>query len=48
LRALGIWRPHRLVGDRKDLWSLHVNRNWRLTFYVSADEVAGLNLEDYH
>ncbi len=48
LRALGIWRAHRLVGDRRDLWSLHVNRNWRLTFYVSADEIADLNLEDYH
>ena len=48
LRALGTWRAHRLVGDRKDLWSLHVTRNWRLTFDVSADEISDLNLEDYH
>ena len=48
LRALGIWRAHRLAGDRKAFWSLHVTRNWRLTFFVVGDEIADPNLEDYH
>lgn len=48
LRALGIWRVHCLVGDRKDLWSLHVTRNWRLTFYIAGNEIWDLKLEDYH
>ena len=48
LRALGIWRAHCLVGDRKDFWSLHVTRNWRLTFYVADNEIVDLKLEDYH
>lgn len=48
LRALGIWRAHRLVGDRKDFWSLHVTRNWRLTFYIAGDEIVDLRIEDYH
>ena len=48
LRALGIWQPHRLVADRKDYWSLHVTRNWRLTFLIVGDEITDLRLEDYH
>ena len=48
LWSLGIWRAHRLTGDRRDSWSLHVTRNWRLTFYIAGDEIADLRLEDYH
>ena len=48
LRALGIWRAHCLAGDRKDFWSLHVTRNWRLTLYVVRNEIVDLRLEDYH
>ncbi len=32
----------------KGTWSLHVTRNWRLTFRVEDDEIIDLNLEDYH
>jgi proteic killer suppression protein len=46
--VLGIWRPHRLVGDRKDSWGLHATRNWRLTFCILGDEIVDLRLEDYH
>jgi proteic killer suppression protein len=50
LRLLAIWKAHRLTGKRKGMWSLHVSRNWRLTFGV--DRVEGdlfdVNLEDYH
>ena len=42
LRALGIWQPHRLVGDRKEYWSLHVTRNWRLTFCITGDDISDL------
>ena len=42
LRALGIWQPHRLAGDRKDYWSLHVTRNWRLTFCITGDDISDL------
>ena len=48
LHALGIWRAHRLTGGQRDFWSLHVTRNWRLTFSIDDDAIAGLTLEDYH
>jgi len=48
LRDVPVWKAHRLTGDRRGTWSLHVTRNWRLTFRIDGDEVADLNLEDYH
>lgn len=50
LRAVPVWRAHRLTGDRKDIWSLSVTRNWRLTFRIErADiEIVDLDYEDYH
>jgi proteic killer suppression protein len=48
LRALPSWKAHTLAGRRKGTWSLHVTRNWRLTFHVEDDEIVGLDLEDYH
>ena len=48
LRALPTWRTHMLTGDRKGTWSLHVTRNWRMTFRVEDGEIIDLNLEDYH
>ena len=48
LRAVSIWKAHRLTGDRKGAWSLHVTRNWRLTFHADGDEITNVNLEDYH
>jgi len=48
LAAWPLWRSHRLTGDRKGTWSLHVTRNWRLTFRIDADEILDVNLEDYH
>jgi proteic killer suppression protein len=48
LRALQTWKAHRLGGDRKRTWSLHVTRNWRLTFRIEHDELIEVNLEDYH
>ncbi len=48
LRFFPRWRAHQLTGARKGMWSLHVTRNWRLTFRVEGDEIADVNFEDYH
>lgn len=50
LRDLTSWRAHRLTGDRKGDWSLHVTANRRLTFRIeeSGRFIGDVNLEDYH
>ena len=50
LKAIPVWKAHRLTGNRKGVWSLHVTKNWRLTFRVDreANELRDVNLEDYH
>lgn len=48
LRALQAWKAHRLGGNRKGTWSLHVTHNWRLTFRVEDGELVEVNYEDYH
>lgn len=48
LHAIPIWKAHRLAGDRRGVWSLHVTRNWRLTFRVDGDEIVDVDLVDYH
>jgi len=48
LRALPMWKAHILTGDRKGIWSLHVTRNWRMTFGIEDGEIVDMNLEDYH
>ena len=48
LAGIPFWKAHRLTGDRKGTWALHVTRNWRLTFRIDGDEIADVNLEDYH
>lgn len=39
---------HQLKGDRKDIWSVKVSGNWRLTFRFNDGDAEILNLEDYH
>ena len=50
LKAIPLWRAHKLSGDRRGLWSLTVSRNWRITFAVDEtdDEIIDLDFEDYH
>ena len=48
LRAFPLWKAHQLSGDRKGVWSLHVTRNWRLTFQVKDNEILDVDYEDYH
>ena len=48
VRDVPTWKAHRLTGTRRGTWSLHVSRNWRLTFEIEGDEIVNVNLEDYH
>jgi proteic killer suppression protein len=48
LRSFPLWKAHQLTGQRKGVWSLHVTRNWRLTFRVEGDEILDIDYEDYH
>jgi toxin HigB-1 len=48
LRAFPQWKAHQLTGGRKGVWSLHVTRNWRLTFQIRNSEIVDVNYEDYH
>ena len=48
LRSFPLWRAHQLTGQRKGVWSLHVTRNWRLTFRIQDDEILDIDYEDYH
>lgn len=48
LRVFPLWKGHQLTGARKGVWSLHVTRNWRLTFRIVDGEIVEVNYEDYH
>lgn len=48
LRCFPLWKAHQLTGDRKGVWSLHVTKNWRLTFRIEKGEIIDVNYEDYH
>jgi proteic killer suppression protein len=50
LRDIPVWKAHPLTGSRKGAWSLHVTRNWRITFWIdnAQHEICDLNFEDYH
>ena len=39
---------HQLKGDRKHIWSVRVNGNWRLTYRFIGRDVEIVNYEDYH
>ena len=50
LRTIPVWKAHQTRRGRKVAWSLHVTRNWRLTFVVdlAESEILEVNYEDYH
>lgn len=48
LGAFPLWKAHQLTGDRKGIWSLHVTRNWRLTFRIKNGQILDVDYEDYH
>ena len=42
------YKLHPLKGHRKDLWSITVRANWRITFKFENENAYILNYEDYH
>jgi proteic killer suppression protein len=42
------WDFHELTGNRKDVWSVAVRQNWKITFRFVDGEALDVNLEDYH
>ena len=42
------FRLHPLKGDRKGLWAIDVNRNWRIVFSFEGGNVFVVDYEDYH
>ena len=41
-------RLHELRGDRKGIWSVTVQANWRITFQFSSGDAEVVDYEDYH
>ncbi|MEZ5435197.1 MAG: type II toxin-antitoxin system RelE/ParE family toxin [Pseudomonadales bacterium] len=42
------YRLHQLKGNKKDVWSITVNGNWRITFEFNEGHAYIVNYEDYH
>ena len=42
------FRLHRLKGDKRNIWSVGVSANWRITFEFENGNAYILDLEDYH
>ncbi|WP_373691611.1 type II toxin-antitoxin system RelE/ParE family toxin [Endozoicomonas sp. SESOKO2] len=42
------FRLHPLKGERRGVWSVTVNGNWRVTFRLTESGVEIVNYEDYH
>lgn len=42
------YRLHELKGNKKGLWSITVNGNWRITFQFENGNAYIVNYEDYH
>ena len=41
-------RLHELKGSRKEVYSVTVNGNWRVTFKFNSRDAEIVNYEDYH
>jgi toxin HigB-1 len=39
---------HKLLGEKKNFWSVKVSSNWRVTFRFENGDVYDVDLEDYH
>ncbi len=42
------YRLHELRGNRKGIWSIAVNSNWRVSFEFTDGNASIINNEDYH
>ena len=41
------YRLHKLMGDRRDQWSISVSHNWRIVFTFDRGDAYSVNYEDY-
>jgi toxin HigB-1 len=50
LQSVPSWKAHQLVGNQRDVWSLFVSKNWRITFRIDQAEIEIIDLDyvDYH
>lgn len=46
--SLPSFRLHKLKGNKKGLWAVDVNKNWRVTFEFIDGDAYIVNYEDYH
>lgn len=42
------FKLHRLTGKEKNIWSVWVNGNWRITFFFKDGDAFIVNYKDYH
>ena len=42
------YRLHSLKGNKRDMWSVTVNGNWRITFYFEGQDAFLVDYLDYH
>lgn len=42
------YRLHLFKGDSRDVWSVSVDENWRLTFYFEGQDAYLVDYLDYH
>ncbi len=42
------FKLHPLKGDKKGLWTVTVQANWRVTFRFTESDAEVVNYEDYH
>lgn len=42
------YRLHELIGREKNMWSVSVNGNWRVTFYFENQDAILVDYIDYH
>ena len=42
------WNIHKLTGDRKDFWSIKVNKNYRIVFIFDGRYATDIDYIDYH
>ena len=41
-------RLHKLKGEKKDIWAVSVQANWRMSFRFKNNNAEIVNYEDYH
>lgn len=42
------YKLHKLKGDRKNYWSVTMNRNWRIIFRFESGNAYDVEMIDYH